>query len=67
MTNPIVDPAIARFAAEVKEFFDNTLDRYAEQDARFLDHSPLSMQITTVDGIAARFWEEGIEFYPGEK
>ena len=54
-----VDPKLAAFAAELSEAVDNLLDKYD-----LTHHRPVDVVLTTCDGIAAKFWEEGIEFYP---
>lgn len=57
----MVDGNLAAFAAELNAAFEALLDKHMSKiDA----HAPFGLELTTVDGVAARYLEEGIEFYP---
>lgn len=57
----IIDGKFAAFVVDIEKAFDAAFEKYGKDlDA----HGPLGFYITSVDGIAARFWDEGIEFYP---
>lgn len=63
-----VDGKLARLAADLDDAFSEILDRHlADEESSLRHHTPFGLYLTTVDGIAATFLEEGIEFYPKNK
>ena len=61
MTNT-VDPRLAIFAAKVSEAYDKVCEEQAQEF--FDDYAPIGLEMTTINGLTVRFWEEGLEFYP---
>lgn len=60
-----VDPSLARFAAELYDAYTKICEK--APDEFFDNHGPVSIVLHTVDGVAAEFYEEGIDFYPKDK
>lgn len=59
-----VTPELARFAANINDAYEKVCD---EMPQEFFDlFGPVSIELRTGDGLTARFYEEGIEFYPKE-
>lgn len=61
----IVNPHLARFAAEISEAYDGVSERFPYEF--FEAFAPLDLRLYTVDGLTVRFLEEGLEFYPKEE
>lgn len=59
-----VHPDLARIAADLNDAWDKICE--AAPDEFFGLFSPVSIRLYTGDGLTARFYEEGIEFYPKE-
>ena len=59
-----INPDLARFAAELSDTYDALCDKYPQA---FFDAFRPRIELRTVDGLTARFYEEGIEFYPKER
>lgn len=59
-----VNPDLARFAASLNAAIDKVCDEMP--DDFFSLFAPVSIELHTGDGLTARFYEEGIEFYPEE-
>lgn len=57
----LIDPEFAKFAIELRELYEKLCDKH---DNALHAHYPMSLEIKTVDGVAAVFVEEGINFYP---
>lgn len=57
----LVDPAIADFAIALGREYNNLLNE-KEQDLK--NHFPLTLEFHTADGVAVRWMEEGLDFYP---
>jgi hypothetical protein len=62
---PIVNPLLARFAADLNDAYDKVCEDPAHEEF-FRIFEGVSIRLFTVDGLTAKFWEEGIEFYPKE-
>lgn len=60
-----VDPNLARFAADLNDAYTKICEN--APDEFFETHGPVSIVLRTVDGVAAEFYEEGIDFYPKAK
>lgn len=67
----IIHPRIAALMAELKTVTDEVLTSQYELDElgeNVLKHiGPFTIEIRDQDGVVARFYEEGIDFYPGPK
>jgi hypothetical protein len=61
-----VHPLLARFAADLNEAYEAVCAK-PEYDEFFKLFHPVSIELSTGDGVTAHFYEEGIEFYPAEK
>lgn len=61
-----VHPSLARFAAELNDAYEAICEK-PEYDEFFKLFYPVSIELRTGDGLTARFFEEGIEFYPKEE
>lgn len=60
-----VMPNLARFAAALNDAYEQVCKEAPDE---FFDiYGPVSIQLYTCDGLTARFYEEGIEFYPKKK
>lgn len=60
-----VDPRLARFAADLNDAFSKLIDG---ADSEFLnDYGPIGLELQTINGLTARYYEEGIDFYPEDK
>lgn len=59
-----VTPQIAAMSAELSEAWDLILAKYAPHLAH---HEALGLSIITAGGVVARFYEEGIVFYPKDE
>lgn len=59
-----VNPTLAKFAVELSEIIDKLFDKYSVQDAAFYEIYEPEIRLYTTDGLTAKFYEEGIEFYP---
>lgn len=55
----VVDPKFMAFLLDVERAFSEALEKYD-----ITHHSPIGYEISTCDGLAARFYEDGIELYP---
>lgn len=66
MSSP-VNPALLRLALEIERFIDEVFDRYAAENRDFYEIYEPEIRLYTTDGLTAKFYEEGIEFYPEEK
>lgn len=64
MSAPI-DPRLARFTAGLFDLYSKFCDDFTDDDF-FGDYDPISLELRTINGLTAKFWEEGIEFYPKE-
>lgn len=62
----IVNGDLAQFAAEVQKAYQKVCDNPKYSDDFFRIFSP-TIELHTEDGLTAKFWEEGIEFYPEVK
>lgn len=60
-----VHPKLAKFAAELNDAYDAICAK-PEYDEFFSLFGPVAIKLYTGDGLTAKFWEEGIEFYPEE-
>lgn len=60
----IVNGDFAAFAAELGREFERILDEHLKRGSDIQHHVPIGLRLITVDGVAAKFYEEGIEFYP---
>ena len=61
----IVNPKLAVFAARLNEAWEKLCD---DTEVDFFDlFGPVEIKLYTVDGFTAKFWEDGIEFYPAEE
>lgn len=58
----IVDPKFMAFLVEVERVFTEGLEKHS-----ISHHYPIGIEITTVDGVAARIYEDGMELYPGSE
>lgn len=59
-----INPMLARFAADLNDAWEKLCDGAPDE---FFDlFTPVSIELRTGDGLTARFYEEGIEFYPKE-
>ncbi len=64
----IVDAKLAALAAELDEAFTRILDKHLSSgDSSLRHHTPIGLYLTTVDGVAVSFIEEGLEFYPDSR
>ena len=64
----IVDSKLAKLTADLDEAFTRILEKHlSDGDSSLRHHTPIGLYLTTVDGVAASFIEEGIEFYPKSK
>lgn len=70
----IVQPQMAALLAELKTATDEIIDKHLNEadalggDKNYLQfYMPIGVQVTTIDGLTAQFYEEGIEFYPETK
>lgn len=61
----IINPKLARFAALVNDAYERVCEEF-DDDSFFGAFAPMGLELRTCDGLTARFWEEGIEFYPAE-
>jgi len=61
-----VHPGLARFAAALYDAYAEVCDN-PEHDTFFDLFNPVGIELRTADGLTARFFEEGIEFYPVDK
>lgn len=66
MANDIVNPLLARFAADLSDAWERLCED-PEHDTFFNLFEGVSIKLYTSDGLTAKFWEEGIEFYPKEQ
>jgi len=57
-------PQLARFAAALNDAYEEVCN--GTPDEFFQLFGPVSIELRTGDGLTARFYEEGIEFYPTE-
>lgn len=57
-----VQPDLARFAANLNDAYEKVCNE--TPDEFFSIFAPVSIELHTGDGLTARFYEEGIEFYP---
>lgn len=62
-----VRPSLARLMADLQDAWDKILTEHLAQNPDLDDYAPFGLSVTTIDGLTARFYEEGIEFYPNEK
>ena len=60
-----VHPTLARFAAALNDAYEEVCE--AAPDEFFQLFGPVEIKLYTGDGLTAKFYEEGIEFYPSEK
>lgn len=61
----IVDPRIAVLMAKIGDALN---DVFEGTDQEVFDiHGPIQVHVTGLDGVIARFYEEGIDFYPKEE
>lgn len=58
----MVDPKFMAFLVDVERAFNEALEKHD-----IGSHAPIGCAITTCDGLAARFYEDGIELYPEPK
>ena len=61
----IIDPRMARFAAAVNDAYEKVCNDFTDEHF-WDDYAPIQIELRTINGLTARFWEEGIEFYPAE-
>lgn len=60
----LVNPKLAVFAARLNDVWEQLCD---ETEMDFFDlFGPVEIKLYTVGGYTAKFWEDGIEFYPSE-
>lgn len=64
MTTTVL-PALARFAADLNDAWEKVVE--GMDDDFFNLFAPVEIRLYTGDGLTAKFWEEGIEFYPKEE
>ncbi len=62
----IVNEELVSFISEVNGAYKRICEDPKYSDLFFEIYKP-SIRLYTDDGLTARFWEEGIEFYPEEK
>lgn len=61
-----VHPDLARFAANLNDLWVALCEK-EDPGSDFWDiFAPVSIKLYTGDGLTAKFWEDGIEFYPKE-
>ena len=64
----IMDPKMMAFVAELAAEFDRILTKHFEaDDSSLVNHAPIGLQLTSIDGVVADFLEDGIDLYPKEK
>lgn len=61
-----IHSGLARLMADLTEAVDAVIDK-PEHKGVIDTWGPISVEVSTVDGLTARFYEEGIEFYPESK
>ena len=60
-----VQPMLARFATDLNDMWTKLCD---ESPDEFFDiYGPVSIKLYTGGGLTAEFYEEGIDFYPGQE
>ncbi len=63
----IVDKDLAALAAEIDRETSRIIEEHFNRPGSNLKHHEfISVRLYSVDGCVARFWDEGIEFYPNE-
>lgn len=60
-----IQPMLARFAADLNDMWTKLCEE--APDEFFNTFGQVSIQLYTDDGLTAKFYEEGIDFYPEEK
>lgn len=62
----VINEDMAMYFAELSKFLDSQFDKYKNT---YMEHvfPGMQVQVKNEDGLIAKFWEEGIEFYPDEK
>jgi hypothetical protein len=59
-----INPYLARFAADLNDAYAKICEEAPDEFFALFD--PVSIVLHTGDGVTAKFWDEGIEFYPKE-
>lgn len=63
-----IDPYMAAFLAELSAEYSKLIDKHwAVEGSTLQHHAPFGLEFSSVDGVVARFMEEGIELYPESK
>lgn len=57
----MVDPKFMAFLVDVERAFVEALKKHDIEH-----HAPIGFEVSTIDGVAARFYEDGIELYPAD-
>lgn len=66
MGSPI-NPTLLKFAAELYEFTETLYEKYSRDHPEFYEIWEPDIRLYSYDVLTAKFFEEGIEFYPEEK
>lgn len=67
----IINGQMAALLADLDRAVTRVIDKHFGEDAAnggaLQYHGPLTVQISGVDGVIARFMEDGIDLYPSEE
>lgn len=62
----MVNADFARFCADLEKFLDDQYEKYKDTDMQHM-YPHVDVQVYVEGDLAAKFYEEGIDFYPKDE